>query len=370
MIRRPAPDVRRRIARLRLAAQRLTANPASSPAEAVRTMLAMQAQDYPGVKWSVALRTAAATERDVEAACDGGEIVRSWPMRGTLHLVAAADLPWMLEFTAPRALASAASRRAALGIDEADAERARELAVAALPGRGTLPRRALLGAIEAGGVSTAGQRGYHLLWYLAQTGTLVLGPTSGREQTFARLEAWIPNPRRPERDEALGELARRYFTGHGPASVEDLVRWSGLTVRDVRRGVEVAGDSLRTLELGGRAYLVGAWSPDSVDDDCGVLLLPGFDEYILGYRDRSAVLVPERSDAIVPGGNGMFKPTVVVDGEVAGTWRRTVNARGVTVELAMFDGLPPTLEHRLAGAADRYGRYLRRAARLRGPSPE
>ncbi len=362
---RPAPDVRRRIARLRLAAQRLTADPAPSPAAAVQAMLAMQAQDYPGVKWSVALRTAGATEADVEAACDAGEIVRSWPMRGTLHLVAAEDLPWMLELTSSRALASVAQRRAVLGITEADTHRAREFAVAALPGRTALGRRALLRAIEDGGVSTSGQRGYHLLWFLAQTGTLVLGPTSGREQTFARLDAWIARPRQLERDEALGELARRYFTSHGPATVEDLARWSGITVRDVRRGVEVAGREVEPLELGGRAYLVGASAPDETDGDRSVLLLPGFDEYILGYGDRSAVLAPEHSDAIVPGGNGMFKATVVVGGEVVGTWRKRPGAREVGVELAAFDGAPTPADAALAAEADRFGRYLGLPARLR-----
>lgn len=331
-------------------------------------MLALQAQDYPGVKWSVGLRSADATEADVEAAFDAGEIVRSWPLRGTLHLVASEDLPWMLELTAPRALASAAQRRAALGITEADTRHAKDLAVAALPGRSALRRRALLAAIEAGGVATGGQRGYHLLWHLAQTGTLVLGPTSGREQAFARLEAWVPRSRRLDRDEALGELARRYFTSHGPALVEDLARWSGLTVRDVRRGVDIAGDSLATLQLGGREYSVAAPAPDAAGGGAGVLLLPGFDEYILGYRDRTPMLAPEHGDAIVPGGNGMFRATVVVDGEVVGTWRKHVAARGVAVEPEALDGMRVPGDGRLAAAVARFGRYLGMSARLKDTS--
>jgi hypothetical protein len=330
-------------------------------------MLAMQAQDFTGVKWSVALRTTDATEADVEAACDAGEIVRSWPMRGTLHLVAAEDLPWMLELTAPRALASAAQRRAVLGITEAEAEHARDLAVASLPGRSTLTRAALLSAIEAGGVATSGQRGYHLLWYLAQTGTLVLGPTSGGQQTFARLESWIGEPRRLDRDEALGELASRYFASHGPAAVDDLTRWSGLTARDVRRGIAVAGRTLRALELGGRELLVAA-AAENVEEPAGVLLLPGFDEYMLGYRDRSAMLAPEHSQAIVPGNNGMFKATVVLDGEVVGTWARRQGTRGVTIEPAMFPGLPSPDPHGLAVEAGRLGHFLGLPARLSGAS--
>jgi hypothetical protein len=362
------PDGRRRLARLRLAAQSLTGAPAASPEEAVHSMLAMQGQDYPGVKWSVGLR-ANATEAEVEAALDAGLIVRSWPMRGTLHLTAAEDLPWMLALTSPRAMAGAAQRRAALGITLDDIERARELAIEALPGATSRTRRDLLQAIAAGGVSTAGQRGYHLLWFLAQSGTLVLGPTSGREQTFARLEAWVPNPRLLERDEALGELAGRYFRSHGPATVADLVRWSGLTVRDIRRGIAVAGRALGTVEVEGTALLLGAEALDASErvaaEEGGVLLLPGFDEYVLGYKDRSAMLAAEWSDAIVPGGNGAFRATIVVDGEIVGTWAKKAGAKGVAVEMRPFDGsLSPNKRLSLHEAVERYGRHLGVATRV------
>ena len=361
MASRPAdPDPRREVARLRLAAQRLVGQPARSPVEAVRCMLALQAQDYPGVKWSVGLRTAGGTDADVVAACDAGEIVRSWPLRGTLHMVAADDLGWMLDLTAVRATASAAKRRDVLGITLADIERARELAIEAMPGRAALTRAALLAAIERGGVSTGGQRGYHLLWYLAQTGTLVLGPTSGAQQTFARLDAWVASPRRLERDEALGELAARFFTSHGPALAEDLARWSGLPLRDVRRGIAVAGAGLAVRVLGARSYLVGAEVADAAPEPAGLLLLPGFDEYLLGYRDRSAVLAPEHADTIVPGGNGMFRSTIVIDGEVAGTWARRVGARATTVQPEPFGALSPSHRAALARAAERYGRFLGR----------
>jgi hypothetical protein len=365
------PVERRRLARLRLAAQMLTGVLAASPAEAVRGMLAMQGQDYPGAKWSIGLRSSA-SEAEVETAFDAGAIVRSWPMRGTLHLTAAEDLPWMLSLTAARAMAGAAQRRAALGITLDELERARELVIGALPGATTRTRGALLEAIAAGGVPTTGQRGYHILWFLAQSGTLVLGPTSGREQTFARLEAWVPNPRRLERDQALGELAARYFRSHGPATVEDLVRWSGLTVRDVRRGIAVAGAGLATVEIEGKVLLLGADALDEAEaiaaHEAPVLLLPGFDEYVLGYKDRSAMLAPERFDAIVPGGNGMFKATVVVDGEIVGTWGRKAGAKRVSVEARPFDGrLPAHAGPRVREAVEQYGRYLGAAAHLVEP---
>ena len=324
----------------------------------------MQGQDLPGVKWSVGVRAGDAREPDIDAAFDAGEIVRSWPLRGTLHLVPADDLPWLLALTAERSLASAAKRRASLGLRDADVERARLAAVGALPGRQALGRAALLAAFEAGGVSTAGQRGYHILWYLAQTGTLVLGPSDGRQQAFARLDAWIPNPRRLERDEALGELAWRYFRSHGPATAEDLARWSGLTMREVRRGLDIGGGGLTTVEIEDTTYHLDAEVLDAPGPTADVALLPGFDEYILGYRDRSAVLSPEHANAIVPGANGMFKPTIVVGGEVVGTWSRRVATRVVHIDTIPFAPLSVAAVAGLEAAAEAYGRYIGRQVRL------
>jgi len=353
---------RRRLTELRLSSQRIASRDLATPGEVVRWMLALQGQDLPGAKWSVGLRAAGATEVDVEAACDSGEIVRSWPMRGTLHLVPGEDLGWLLATTSGRATASAASRRTALELTESDVEHARATVVARLGGGRRMTRDAILGAIAEDGVSTSGQRGYHILWYLAQTATLVLGPMDGRQQTYVLLDDWVPAPRRLERDEALGEIAFRFFRSHGPATVGDLARWCGLTVTDVRRGIAACGSRLATVDVDGVAYLVTPETLDAGPATDAVHLLPGFDEYILGYRDRSAALAPEHFDAIVPGGNGMFKPTIVADGEVVGTWRRAVRAREVAIVPAPFG--PLSLRHRdgLEAAAHAYGMYLGRRA--------
>ena len=323
---------RRRLAALRLSAQRIGRRDPSTPLDTVRWMLALQGQELPGVKWSIGLR-GAGTETDVDAAFDAGQIVRSWPMRGTLHVVAGEDLGWMLGLTTPGAIASSAQRRAVLGLELADAERARDAVERVLAGRRVLSRAATLEAIQAAGVSTAGQRGYHLLWYLAQTGTIVLGPTEGREQTYALLDDWVPDRRRLDRDEALGELALRFFRSHGPATAPDLARWAGLPLRDVRMGIAACGDRLAMLGLDGVTYHLDPETETEAEAATALLarvhLLPGFDEYVLGYKDRSAVLAPEHSTAIVPGGNGVFRPTIVADGEVVGTWRRVDPGRPV-----------------------------------------
>jgi hypothetical protein len=305
-------------------------------------MFALQAQDYPGAKWSIALRVPGATEQTIEEAIAARTIVRSWPMRGTLHFLAAEDLRWILALTTDRLVAGARTRRASLGLDEKTLERARALAIARLSGNRALGRDELLAEFDRGGVSTEAQRGYHLLWHLSQTGTLCFGPAQGKQQSFVLLDEWVPSPRRLERDESLGELARRYFVSHGPATLKDFSAWTKLTARDSKTGLALARPHLTSLVVDGvehwmasdaeeTAARVASVSPSSV------VLLPGFDEYVLGYTDRSAALPEEHRQKIVPGNNGMFMPTIVVGGRIVGTWRRTVKTREVVVEAIPFE---------------------------------
>jgi hypothetical protein len=330
---------------LRLAAQGVAGPGGGGPVDVVRRLGALQGQDFPGAVTSIALRTAERRRKDVEAALDDGGIVRSWPMRGTLHVLAAEDLHWMLELLGARAMAGLAGRRDRLGLVEADVERARELVIAALSVAGRMRRTDLLAAIDDGGVATTGQRGYHLLWYLAQTGTLCLGPTDGAgEQLFVLLDEWVRSPRRLDGDEALGELARRFFRGHGPATVQDLARWAGITLRDARAGLAVARPELAALDVDGAEHLMDPATPDRLaacrDEAAGLFLLPGFDEFVLGYGDRRAILDPEFAGHIVPGNNGMFRPTVVHGGRVVGTWQWTGRGAKRTVTATPFTAFP------------------------------
>jgi hypothetical protein len=221
--------------------------------------------------------------------------------------------------------------------------------LAALQDRGRAGRAELLTAIGEGGVATTGQRGYHLLWYLSQTGTLCLGPTDGDgDQLYVRLDEWIPDPRRLEPEEAHAELALRFFTGHGPATVPDLVRWSGSTARAVRAGLARVRDRLEAVTVDGTEYLLDPETPERLAaaraEADGVLLLPGFDEFVLGYGDRTAVLPAEHADRIVPGANGIFRPTVVHRGQVVGTWRWTGRGATRTVQAEPFTTFPEAVQ--------------------------
>jgi Winged helix DNA-binding domain len=346
------------IGQLRLAAQWLAGPGAASPADAVRRMGAVQGQDFPGAVTSIALRTAERRRKDVEVALDDGEIVRSWPMRGTLHVLAADDLHWMLDLLGHRALMGLARRWGQLGLTESDAERAREIITAALAGGGRMRRADLLAAIEDGGVAITGQRGYHLLWYVAQTGTLCLGPTDGSgEQLFVLLDEWVRTPRRLAGEEALGELARRFFLGHGPATVQDLARWAGIPLRDARAGLAVARPELEVLDVDGIEHLLDPATPERLaacrEEAAGVFLLPGFDEFVLGYGDRTAVLDAKFAGQIVPGNNGMFRATVVHAGRVVGTWGWTGRGAKRTLTFTPFTRFTKSVSAAVLDSASR-----------------
>jgi hypothetical protein len=338
----------REVALLRLVAQRLAGPALATAAEAVRWMTAVQGQDYRGALTSVALRTESRTSADVEAALTAGEVVRSWPMRGTLHLVAAEDLCWLLGLTAARQVSGAARRRAQLGIDEAAVERAGDVARDLLAGVGSARRADLMAAWDAKGVPTDGQRGYHLLWHLAQSGTVCLGPVRDGEQLVVLVADWVRAARRLDREEALGELATRYFRSHGPATAKDLARWVGLPAADVKAALALARPALDRLEVDGVEHLLDPRTPDLLAacrrQALGVFLLPGFDELLLGYGDRSAVLPAEFADRIVPGGNGMFRPTVVSGGRVVGTWRSVGKGSQRRVEATPFTAFPARVD--------------------------
>jgi hypothetical protein len=286
----------------------------------------VQAQDLPGALHSVALRTADRRLDSVRAALDRGQVVRSWPMRGTLHLVPAEDLGWMLALTGRRQHAAAVRRRAQLGLDDAIVAAARDIAMPALADGGRLIRGELTQLWDRAGIPTTDGRGYHLIYHLAAAGDLCFGPMRGKEPEIVAVSAWIADPRPLDRDSALQEWALRFFAGHGPATPADFTRWTKLTAAESRIGVTAARPDLARLTVDDVEYLMHPETPDLLArhqrSARATHLLPGFDELVLGYADRSATIPAEFAARIVPGGNGVFRPTVIHDGSAVATWRR------------------------------------------------
>ncbi|MGE5186609.1 MAG: winged helix DNA-binding domain-containing protein, partial [Acidobacteriota bacterium] len=341
------------VARLRLAAQHVSTTPLARPEDIVARFGAMQAQDYLGALWAVGLRLRDAREPDVERALAEGRIVRTWPMRGTLHFVAARDVRWIAELLAPRAAAAAATRLRTLGLDDRTLDRARTALAGALAGGKRLTRPAAYHVLEHARVATAGGRGLHVLWKLAHELVLCFGPREGKQPTFVLADEWLPRTPRRAREGALAELARRYFTSHGPATVADFAWWSGLPQRDAREAIALAGDQLEPLVVGDRRYWRG---DESLPRTRGrVYLLPAFDEWLVGYTDRTAAL-PARDARFVNNGGGILNPVIVAGARVVGTWKRRLARGRVVVEPAAFRTLPARREY--AAAVARYARFL------------
>jgi len=352
------------IAHLRLHHQAIAPAAIMSPGDVVRRLGAIQAQDYLGTLWALGLRMQQAVEVDIEQAIANREIVRTWPMRGTLHFVAPEDVRWMLALLTPRIIARAARRHQQLELDEATFIQSETVFAKALQGGKPLTRPEIMAVLEQAGISTKGQRGYHMLWRAAQNGLICYGPRQGKQDTFVWLDDWLPAGKSLSRDESLAELARRYFTGHGPATVQDFMWWSGLPAADARAGLEMVAAELVEEVVDGQTYWLSSTAAGPKSPSPTVYLLPGFDEYLLGYKDRSAVLDPAHAKKVVPGGNGMFKPIIVIDGQVVGIWQRTLRKKTVTIELQPFNTLNDAEREAIATAAEAYGAFLNRTVDL------
>lgn len=341
------------VARMRLVSQGLV-DPLPTVAEATRWLTCTQGQDYPGSTVSLALRSVARSTAAVREAYDAGRIVRSWPMRGTLFAVAAEDLGWILDLTAAQTLKASERRREELGLDAGVLDRAESVALQTLAGPG-LTRSELLDRFTVEGLSVDEGRGYHLIFFLALRGVLCFGPTEGREQRIVLATEWIASgeaagrmrdrtPRRKlDREDGVRELLLRYLRSHGPATVEDFCWWSKIGKIQTRAALADLRPDLLSADVDGREHWMSPDLPDRHAErtraTAAPILLPGFDEIVLGYQDRSAVLTRDEEALVVPGRNGVFKGTVLHRGHAVGTWKKSTR-RGQPVEVTAFGELP------------------------------
>ncbi len=315
-----------RIAAWRLASQLLEPRAPREPAAVVAHLCGVQAQDPRKAPWAVGVRAPGVTLERVDEALRDGRVVRTWMFRGTLHYVAAEDLAWLRELLAPGVVARAVRRYRELELDEATFDRSREVLQTALEGKGTVRRAELARRLEDHGIDTAGQRLPHLLQRAALDGVLVCGSSRAPGADYTAAPAAPTGLVRGS--EALARLARRYLEGHAPTTVHDFAWWSGLSVRDARRALQGSGGE--ELHLGPRALWTIGTAPEPPSRGA-VRLLPPFDEYLVGYKDRTAAVAPELAGSVNAGG-GMLAPTVIVGGVVVATWRYDATAGVATVD--------------------------------------
>lgn len=315
----------------RLAAQGLSGSPLPSPELVVERLLAVQGQDPRGARLAVRARSSGISAADVDTALsEHRSLLISWLNRGTLHLVRSEDYPWLQELSAPRSLAANARRLRQEGVDEAAAERGVATIGRALAEEGPLTRLQLRDRLERAAVPTAGQALVHLLMLASLRGLVVRGPMVGRQHAFVLVRDWLGEQRRPDRNSALAELARRYLAGHGPAGERDLARWAGLPLRDARAALGQIATELRQVEGG----LVDLASRSKGEAELPPPRLLGpFDPSLHGWIDREAITGPH--NALITT-NGLFRPFAMVEGRAVATWR--IERQGVRIEpLEPFD---------------------------------
>lgn len=343
----------------RLVSQGLVTEGWERVAEVVGHFGAVQAQDFLGAMWSLGQRAQAVTEADVEEAFAAGHILRTHVLRPTWHFVRAQDIRWMLELTAERVHVRNGTYYRRMDLDDALFGRCHELLAEALQDGKELTRNELGEALEAAGIADTKDRLRHslIIMHAELEGVICSGARRGKQFTYALLEERAPQARRLEREEALLELARRYFTSHGPATLADYRWWSGLLAVDAEAGVNMLRSELVCEEIDGETYWFASdLQPRPWDHGPAVSLLPTFDEYLVAYTVRSAALGPEDKAWPV----ALDCQTVVVNGRIAGSWKRKLRSNTVEVELDLFRPLPHAEQEALASEIEAYGAYLGR----------
>jgi len=347
------------ITRRRMRNTRLTGTGFSSPEEAVGWHLAMQAQDYGPAKWSIGQRSKGLMDADLDEALAAGSIVRTHVLRPTWHFVARDDLRWLLALSGPRVQQGNAGRYRELGLDARTRARAEKVIVSALEGGNRLTRREIAAVLDDSGIDRSGQRMPYFLSHCELEAVIGSGGLAGKQQTYALLDERVPAGGRFDRDDALVELVRRYLTSHGPATVKDMSWWSGLTMADLRRGLELLGEEVRSEEADGMVL----WSIASDDSPPsaarGVQLLQTYDELVVGYTesrfmgDSGAEKARAAwSDRTYPSG------VLLLNGRIGGHWRRTIERTEVPIEVHLYQKPKLADTKALGAAAARLGRVL------------
>jgi hypothetical protein len=339
---------------LRLQNQGLSGTGFRSLTLALRALGAVQAQDFFGAKWALGQRVPGASDADVEAAFQDGKLLRTHVLRPTWHFVAPDDARWMLELSAPGIRRKMAYYDRRYGLDEASFRVSNRTVSRALAKGEFLTRDELAAALGKAGIRASGPALGHLMLRAELDCVVCSGPRRGKQFTYALFDARAGTSPSKTRDEALAELARRFFASHGPAFDEDLSWWSGLTLRDARRGIEAAG--LRSRELDKVLYFKATRARRAPIPL--VRLLPNYDEYLIGFKDRRFFFDAARFGALGRGDNVFSNHLIVVRGRVAGGWRRTTTTTTVTVDARVLVKLGAAERRALDEEARRYARFL------------
>lgn len=343
---------------IRLRNQRLTSAPLRTPAAVVSWLGAVQSQEYAVAKWSIGLRARSLRDTDVQHAYANGEILRTHVLRPTWHFVVPDDIRWMLELTAPRVRAQMAGRHRQLELDGRLVARAARTITRALDNGTHLTRADIQKVLEADRMDLTNERLGHVMMHLEFDALVCSGAPRGKQHTYALLDERAPKARTWDRDEALAELARRYFRSHGLASEKDLARWATLTLTDVRRTIDMLGDEVEYIEVGDQS-LYGVGSPPRRSPNAPrALLLQVYDEYVGGYGETRHVVDPHGLTHTSPAVRLPFMHVVVLDGLVVGYWRPARKNSDGPVDLKLARRLGADDRAAVEAAVERYREFV------------
>ena len=348
----------------RLVNQQLATTRFNTAKELVGWMGAMQAQDYNQAKWAIGVRLPHLTGEQIESAFNKGEILRTHLMRPTWHFVSANDIYWMLDLTAPQIKAALNSRHRELELTETTVRKSQEAMGKALSTNNSMTRDELLHELRKADIPTDLQQASHFMLRAEIDGVICSGVTKGKKQTYALLSQRVPEKNIMPKEEALAKLAKSYFSSHAPATLPDFVWWSGLPVADARRGLEMNKPDFNSATMGSETYWFANHGTPTQTLPDSVYLLPAFDEFLISYKNRSAVITAEDHKKAISD-NGIFKPVVLVNGQISGLWKRTFKKDTAVIDTDYFRPHNKKEEHLLANAADSFGHFLEKKAEIK-----
>jgi len=346
------------IVQQRLYNQRLSSPTFNTAEEVVRWLGAVQSQDYAGAKWAVGQRMKSATESTLDKAFNEGKILRTHLMRPTWHFVAPEDIRWLLMLTRPRVHAVNAFMYRQSGLEKSTFKKSNGTLEKALKDGKYLTRTELAATLEKAGISAEGFRLSYIMMYAELEGLICSGPRKGKQFTYALLEERVPQIQTLTREEALAELTRRYFLTRGPATLADFTWWCGLTMADAKNGIELVKAQLMSEVFNEQTY----WFPDvkfpAKGKSLAAHLLPNYDEYFIGFKDRSAIGEVARKVNLPDDSPALIANVIVLNGQIVGGWKRTLNKDKVSVELTPIARLAKDESQAIERAGKKFGDFL------------
>jgi hypothetical protein len=351
------------IAHYRLLNQQIAASKFKTAKDLAGWMGALQAQDVNMVKWAMGARLPDATEQEIETAIDKGDLIRTHLLRPTWHIVSSDDIYWMLDLTSPQIRKALKLRDKRLEHDEKTYRKSSDILIRSLSGGNHMSREELIPEFIHAGLAVDENRASHLFMRAEIDGLICSGKTKAGKQTYALLAERVPNKKTLPREEALAELAKRYFTSHGPATLQDFVWWSGLSIGESKRALEIIKSGFVSETVGDQIYWFTAVPEASIRSKDSVYLLPAYDEFVISYRDRTASLIFEDHNKAVSN-NGIFRPIIVENGIVTGIWKRRIKNDKVMIETEFFRPPGKTMRSRILKPLASYGHFLHKKVEI------